>query len=144
MKYPGSRKKVSAVAGLGLMPSGRVTEVFRLYDRNLHWEDFVAWLTDAHRHYRRKLIVVWGNLPAHLKAVSAFRDLETSWIEFRQLPSYSPDLSPPEWLWSDVKYHAMANWVPKDVEELYARTHRELQTRKTQYKKLRNPNTMTS
>lgn len=109
------------------MPSGRVTAVFGLFDRNLNWEDFCRWLVEVHEHYHRKLIVVWDNLRAHLKAVSAFHDLEASWIEFQQLPSYAPDLAAVEGLWCGTKYHSMANFAAADYDDLEARARRELQ-----------------
>jgi transposase len=120
------------------MPSGRVTEVFQLQPKNLTWEQFFWWLWEVHRHYRRKLIVVWDNLSSHLKAAAAMRKLELPWIEFVQLPSYAPELNPVEGLWSDTKHHAMGNWAAPDVAALGRRAEQELQSRKRRSRRLRS------
>lgn len=65
------------------------------------------------------LIVVWdrGNMHKgpHVRAV-----LEEFGprITLEQLPSYSPDLNPVEWLWSWIKYCELANFCPRDLRHL--------------------------
>ena len=64
--------------------------------------------------------------------------LELPWIEFYRLPSYAPDLNPVEHLWSQTKYHAMANWSPADMAELRTRVRRELNALKRRQRLLRS------
>jgi transposase len=128
--HPASRRKLTAIAGVGLMPSGRAVEMFTLYDHNAQAETFFWWLYAAHRHFRRKLIVVWDNLRAHKKAAEHYARLRVPWLEFAWLPPYAPDLNPVERLWCDTKYHALANWTPKNLDELRRRASEELEKRR--------------
>jgi transposase len=61
-------------------------------------------LIPAVRQWRPDAIVVMDNLAAHkAKAVRAM--LDRAGIEYRYLPSYSPDLNPIEQAWSKLKAH---------------------------------------
>jgi transposase len=129
LRHPGTRRKITALAGLSLEPTGRVTESFTLFDHNPTANDFFWNLIGYWKRFRDrydKLIVVWDGLPRHWQTASLMRRIELPWIEFHRLPGYAPDLNPVEHVWSQTKYHAMANWSAANVDELRTRAAAEL------------------
>lgn len=65
------------------------------------------------------LIVVWDRGNMHKGPfVRAVLEEFGPRITLEQLPSYSPDLNPIEWLWSWIKYCQLANFCPRDLRHL--------------------------
>jgi transposase len=112
--------RLSAVAALTFSPKTRRPGVFfRLLDHSLRTPDGLDFLTDLHRHVRRKMIVVWDRLNVHRSAARQFAERHPDGFDFEWLPAYAPDLNPVEQLWNHTKYSELANVIPENVEELY-------------------------
>jgi transposase len=64
------------------------------------------------------LIVVWDRGNMHKGPF--IRELLEKFprLSLEQLPSYSPDLNPIEWLWSWIKYSQLVNFCPRDLRHL--------------------------
>jgi hypothetical protein len=108
-----------SVAGLACCrPGERSRLIYRLHQyrgrksesRAFTWTEYRDLLTAAHRRLPGGVIVlVWDNLPVHLrKELRAFTAAQ-GWLRVFQLPSYAPDLNPLEGIWSVLKRGMLAN-----------------------------------
>ena len=117
--------RCSNQSGLGfisVLPTGRKMKFhFTIMDGSCVTEDFVFWLTQLHHHFRKKVIVVWDRLSAHLSAQSFFEREHPAWFLFEYFPPYSPELNPVEQCWHWMKDVFLVNFVPKDNPELYVK-----------------------
>jgi transposase len=93
---------------------------FTMFKGAARFEDFVFHLSDVHRYYRKKVLVLWDNLPAHHAADAYFMDNHPDWFEFEYFPAYSPELNPVESCWNKMKNEYLPNFVPTTDEELVA------------------------
>jgi len=84
------------------------------------FEDFVFFLMDVHRYYRKKVLVLWDNLSAHHAVDGYFMENHPHWFEFEYFPAYSPELNPVESCWNKMKNEYLPNFVPTTDEELVA------------------------
>ena len=69
---------------------------FQFLVQNADTSQFVELSRQLHRHYRRKVIVVWDRLGAHRSAAAHFEEEHPDWFEFEWLPAYAPELNPVE------------------------------------------------
>ena len=116
----GHRRKISVIAGLSLSP---VTRQPGLYfeaapDRHFRATDVATFVRHLLRHLRGRVILVWDNGAMHKG--TPIRQLLADFprLSIEYLPPYAPTLNPVEQLWNHLKYGALANFVPRDLEEL--------------------------
>ena len=95
---------------------------FTIVDGAITMLDLKMFLTQIHHYYGGKVMILWDRLPAHIATQMYFERERPSWFLFEYFPSYSPELNPVEQCWNQMKNVAMANFVPKNVEELIQRT----------------------
>ncbi len=74
---------------------------------------------------RRKMIILWDRLSAHVSALVKTVIEATPRLEQHYLPAYAPELNPVEYVWQHLKYHALADYTPATVEELYRKAQEE-------------------
>jgi len=91
---------------------------FTIFKGAVTFEDLVFHLTALHHYYRRKVLVLWDNLPTHHATESYFFDEYPDWFEFEYFPAYSPELNPVEYCWNQMKNVYLPNFVPTSDEEL--------------------------
>ena len=48
------------------------------------------------------------------------------WFKFEELPGYAPELNPVEQCWKHTKYDDLPNFVPDNIDQLYAEATRSL------------------
>jgi hypothetical protein len=78
--------------------------------RAFTWTEYRDLLTAAHRRLPGGVIVlVWDNLPVHLRAELRAFTTAQGWLRVFQLPSHAPDLNPLEGAWSVLKRGMLAN-----------------------------------
>jgi len=82
------------------------------------FEDFVFSLTELHYYCRKKVIVLWDNLPLHYAVATYFDEERPDWFEFEYFPVYSPELNPVEYCWNTMKNQYLSNFVPTSDEQL--------------------------
>lgn len=129
-----SRRRLHAIGSICLLGNGKIREHFQVQGRSINDMDLLWFLHHLHRTYRQQLLVIWDNWSVHKKLETAIQELELSWVQFERLPPYAPELNPVEHLWSQTKYHDMANYVPPaDTEQWHARVEQSL--RKTNRRK---------
>jgi hypothetical protein len=108
-----------SVAGLACYrPGHRCRLIYRLHQyrgrkgetRAFTWTEYRDLLIVAHRQLPGGVIVlVWDNLPVHLRAELRAFTAAQPWLRVFQLPSYAPDLNPVEGIWSVLKRGMLAN-----------------------------------
>jgi DDE superfamily endonuclease len=83
------------------------------------WSEYRDLLTAAHRQLPGGVIVlIWDNLPVHLRPeLRAFTGTQP-WLRVFQLPSYAPDLNPLEGIWSVLKGGMLANQAAASYDRL--------------------------
>ena len=99
---------------------------FQLYGRNIDTSLLIPFLHDLHDRFRRRVVLIWDNLPAHFKTAKYFSIKHPSWFRFEPLPSYCPELNPVEGVWSYIKHGRQANFAPTDVDHLHQQTTESL------------------
>jgi transposase len=117
-----------SVAGLACYrPGHRSRLIYRLHryrgrkgeTRAFTWTEYRDLLIAAHCQLPGGVIVlVWDNLPVHLRAeLRAFTSAQP-WLRVFQLPSYAPDLNPTEGIWSVLKRGVLANLAAASFSHL--------------------------
>lgn len=111
--------RLSAIAALRLSAKRRRASLyFQLLRENVRGDAMVWFLTEMHRHFGHKIILVWDRSSVHRCAARYFERHHPSWFQFEWLPSYAPDLNPVEQCWNHAKYCDLANFVPHDLDDL--------------------------
>jgi transposase len=87
---------------------------------SVHAEDCIAYLTYLKRHlHGKKLILLWDGLSAHTARVTqAFIATQRSWLTVERMPTYAPELNPPEYLWSSMKTKDCSNTTSSTLLDL--------------------------
>jgi len=68
------------------------------------WKDYRDLVIRAHTHLGAPIVLVRDNVRMHLVApLREFFEANNAWLTVFQLPTYAPDLSPQEGIWSLVK-----------------------------------------
>ena len=108
-----------SVAGLACYrPGERCRLIYRLHQyrgrkgetRAFTWAEYRDLLIAAHRQLPGGVIVlIWDNLPVHLRAELRAFTAAQAWLRVFQLPAYAPDLNPLEGIWSVLKRGMLAN-----------------------------------
>jgi hypothetical protein len=108
-----------SVAGLACYrPGFRTRLIYRLHEyrgrkgetKAFTWTEYRDLLIAAHHQLPGGVIVlVWDNLPVHLRAELRAFTAAQPWLRVFQLPSYAPDLNPLEGIWSVLKRGVLAN-----------------------------------
>ncbi len=117
------RDRLSAIGALSISPVRRWMDFsFQLHHRNVDTSLLIPFLHALHDRFRRRVVLVWDNLPAHYKTAKYFSIKHPSWFRFEYLPPYCPELNPVEGAWSYVKYGCQANFAATDVDHLHRQT----------------------
>lgn len=114
------RNKWSAIGALVMWPERerKVEWVFHLQERNVRGEDVAQFVEQVVQHVNRPVMVIWDRYSVHKKAERLLREGGVEGIEIEYLPAYAPDLNPVEYVWGHTKYGELANFIPKDLEDL--------------------------
>jgi len=111
--------RLSAIAVMTLSPARRSPSLyFELLPHNVCADDMIWFLLQMHRHFRRKIILVWDRSSVHRSAAKFFEQQHADWFQFEWLPAYAPDLNPTEQIWNHAKYSDLANFLPNDLTHL--------------------------
>jgi hypothetical protein len=107
------------VAGLACYrPGQRCRLIYRLHQyrgrkgetRAFAWTEYRDLLTAAHHQLPGgNIVLIWDNLTVHLKTELRAFTAAQPWLRVYQLPSYAPELSPLEGIWSVLKGGVLAN-----------------------------------
>ena len=132
-------RRVSVIGAISLSPKRQhLGFFFQAMQTTVKKEDIIEFLTELHRHLRRKVILVWDRLNPHRSAAKWFEKHHPNWFRFEWLPPYAPELNPLEQCWSHTKYSELANYCPLDVDELAGNVNKVLKGRKNKQQLMRS------
>jgi transposase len=107
-------KILSAIAGITMW-----NFYFRLYPGTIKSPQIIDFLKRLGRQLERKLLIIWDGLAAHRsRRVLAYVESTKGQSHLAQLPAYSPELNPVEYVWGFCKQHKLPNFCPKDFVHL--------------------------
>lgn len=103
-------------------------------------DDFIDFLKDVKKELRgRKLLLIWDSLPSHrAKVVTDYIGRERRWLRVERYPSYAPELSPVEFIWSPIKTRDLAQIPPKGLRHLKKLVRRSFRRIKSDKVMLKN------
>lgn len=117
-------KQLSLIAGLT-----RLQCYFRLHEGTIKSEQIVEFLAALGRQIRRPVLIIWDGLKAHRShVVRDYVDSLQGAIHLETLPAYAPELNPVEYLWAWLKRHALANYCPRNLDELACTARNKLRS----------------
>jgi transposase len=134
------RDKVSLAAALTLSPSrGHVSLYYQTYP-NLYVDSllYARFVRDVLWHVRGPLVLLHDGGTMHKG--EPIRNLQDRFprLHVHRFPAYAPELNPPEYLWTDVKYHRLGNYVPKDLAQMERTACIELEQARHDQQRLRS------
>ena len=96
--------------------------------RGVKSKDVIQYVRYLKRHFRgKKLILLWDGLTAHTaKDTQNFIKTQSSWLTVERMPTYAPELNPPEHVWSAMKSKDMGNIEAASTEDLERHIRRSL------------------
>lgn len=117
----GRHDRLSGIGAITVTPHRqRLSFAFQLLPHNVRTEDLVWFLTAMHRHYRRKIVLIWDRWSVHRSVVKSFQRHHPDWFQFEELPGYSPELNPVEPCGKHCQYDDLANFAAEDIDHLHA------------------------
>ena len=134
------RDKVSVAAALTLSPArGRVSLYYQTYpDAYVDNVLYAGFLRALLWHVRTPLVLLHDGGGMHkgepVRAVQA----QYSRLHVHRFPPYAPELNPPEYLWTDLKYHRLGNFVPRDLAQIERAACHELEDARHDQQRLRS------
>lgn len=116
-------RRVSGIGGLSISPKRRRLGWYLHFhlDRSIRQEQVIEFLRDLLRHLGGPIIVVWDRLAAHRSKLLRHWLGRCRRVHLEYLPGYAPELNPNEYGWAYLKGHPLANYCPRDVQQLHAR-----------------------
>jgi transposase len=99
----------------------------------------VAFLRALRRSIRIKLVLILDRWGVHRsKVLRNYLDRHAATIHVEWLPPYAPDLNPTEQVWNHAKYTDLANFIPRDCDDLSAHVDESIAGQRTQTELLRS------
>jgi len=120
-----SRRKVSVIGALVISPRRRRVRAYfsLLPDANFDGESILAFIVQLYRALRVPIALIWDRLSAHIGApVAAWLVHNRHRVRAHLLPPYAPELNPVELIWGHTKSNPLANFAPRELDELLAQT----------------------
>lgn len=106
--------KLSMIAGISWYRC-----YFKLFKGTIGSDRVIMFLKALKKQIKRKLLIIWDGLAAHRSSkVKRFIDSTDNRIELHRLPAYAPELNPVEYVWANLKNHHLANFCPKQFDQL--------------------------
>jgi len=114
--------RLSLIGAISISPVRRQMDFFfQFHPGNIDTSRLIPFLQALHRHFRRRVVLIWDNLRVHYKTAKYFSLKHPRWFRFEYLPPYCPELNPLEDVWSYLKYGCLANFAPHDLDHLSSR-----------------------
>lgn len=112
---------------------------WQIYSENIRGPQVVAFLRALRRCVRGKLVLIINRWNVHRsKVLRDYLDRHVAMIHVEWLPPYAPDLNPTEQVWNHTKYSDLANFVPRDCDDLYIHVNASIAGQRTQTRLLRS------
>jgi transposase len=112
-------ERLSVTGALTVSPlHKRLGLYFSVASSNITGNDVFAFVQHLRGHLKRPLLVIWDRFSGHKKAARLLKHLYGPRIHVEFLPAYAPKLNVVEHCWGHTKYGEMANFIPKDIDDL--------------------------
>lgn len=113
-------RKISTIGGISISPHRRHLGWYLHFhtDESIRQHQVVAFLRHLRAHLRGPIIVVWDRLGAHRGAQIRAYLQQHPRLTVELLPPYAPELNPNQYGWSYLKYGQLANFCPRDLDQL--------------------------
>ena len=119
--------RLSVISVVTVSPrQNRLGLYFEVLRENVKTDAVQGFLRRLRRHLPRRMLVVMDRLNAHRSAERLLSSKRPGWFEIEYLPAYAPELNPVEYIWANVKFGKLSNFVPKDVDHLEGRVSASL------------------
>jgi transposase len=120
-------KKVSVLGAIALFTDDHIEVMTDWYPGSyVRGVEAAAFLERLLKDVPGPVAVVWDNLNAHRSPEVRAVAQKNERLALHYLPPYAPDLNPVEPLWSQAKYHRMANHAIDDLETLEREARRHV------------------
>jgi transposase len=111
--------RLSVTGAITLSPvQKRLGFYFSMRSANLTGDDLFTFVQQLRGHLKRPLLVIWDCFSGHKKAARLLHDLYGKQLHVEELPSYAPELNVVDHAWGHTKYGEMANFIPRDLDDL--------------------------
>ena len=134
IKIANPHGRISTIGALTISPvRSRFGFYFHLLADNANFRgDSIVDFIDSVRHRIEKpLIVLWDQIPFHRSEPVDRYARQHKDVVIELFPPYAPELNPVDYVWAYVKYGRLANYCPRNLEELRKRVTSELSRLKT-------------
>ena len=121
LEHQAGRDKVSLLGGLIWRPRSRSCDLLlHLYPKqNVDAPRLIVFLEALRTEIKGPITLVWDNLKAHHgKQVHKYAADNADWLQIVFLPPYCPEFNPIEYVWSAWKRTPLANYRPKNTDQL--------------------------
>jgi transposase len=119
------RERLSVISAVTVSPTRKRFGLYFMVQReNVKTDAVKHFLRQLRKHLPRGMVAVMDRLNAHRSAARAME--KTRWCKVEWLPAYAPELNPVEYIWSNIKYGKLANFVATDVDHLEERVSASL------------------
>lgn len=131
--------RLSAIGVVTVSPQRRRLGLYyQLLPVNVRTEELVWFLRQMHRHFGRRVILVWDRSRVHRAVARYFDATQPTWFDWEWLPAYAPELNPVEQCWNHTKYADLANFIPHDVDDLHQEISQSIQAQQGKQTLLRS------
>ena len=99
---------------------------------------YARFLRDLLWHVRGPLVLLHDGGAMHKG--DPVRDVQDCFprLHVHRFPPYAPEYNPPEYLWTDIKYHRLGNFVPTDIRQIERAACVEMESARNDQQRLRS------
>ncbi|MDR3709101.1 MAG: transposase [Capsulimonadaceae bacterium] len=121
LRHTYKREKSSVIGAITWDPVADDCDcLIHIHDHGVIASDqVIVFLNGLHEMTDRPVVLIWDNITTHhSKIVKEYIAANSDWLTVVNLPSYSPDLNPIEFLWSVWKRTYLANVCKNKIEQV--------------------------
>jgi len=121
--------RISAAGALTISPARtKFGFYFHLLPDNANFRghSIAAFVDSVRCRIGESLIVIWDQIPIHHSYPVKHYVSQHDDVSVEQFPAYAPELNPVDYVWAYVKYGRLANYCPKNLDELRMKVSSEL------------------
>jgi len=116
--------RISVIAAITISPERRHFSLYfqRSVDNaNFRAKSVVHFIEDVRHKVRGPITLLWDRIPIHRAESVTDYFARHRRLVVEEFPPYAPELNPVDNVWSYVKYNRLANYSPRNLDELRER-----------------------
>jgi transposase len=129
LKITSPHERISVIGAMTLRQyPNRFGFHFHLLQDNANFEgtSVARFIDEVRRKLRSPIILVWDEIRIHNARPLKDYLAKHPDVTVEELPPYAPELNPVDQIWSYVKYGRLANYCPRNLDEIRERIMAEL------------------